>query len=118
MPLRPSKDLLTFEEIERIVRVLAAGGVRRVRITGGEPLVRRELTELATTVLDVGGESDVRIETVVGNDRYDSAPGQRLAHEAVVRAVAVSPAPAIEEDDRGPVRRCGLGGCVNVEAMT
>ena len=39
-------ELLTFEEIARVVRVLAEMGVRDVRLTGGEPLVRRELPRL------------------------------------------------------------------------
>jgi cyclic pyranopterin phosphate synthase len=42
----PRDDLLTFEEIERLVRVLAEMGVADVRLTGGEPLVRRELPKL------------------------------------------------------------------------
>jgi GTP 3',8-cyclase len=40
------KELLTFEEIERVVRAFVAHGVRKVRITGGEPLLRRELEHL------------------------------------------------------------------------
>ena len=40
------EKLLTFEEIERIARVFVAGGVEKIRITGGEPLVRRDLPVL------------------------------------------------------------------------
>ena len=40
------KDLLSFEEIERFVRVAASLGVDKIRLTGGEPLVRRDLPEL------------------------------------------------------------------------
>jgi GTP 3',8-cyclase len=40
------RELLTFEEIERLVRLFAEHGVEKVRITGGEPLVRRELERL------------------------------------------------------------------------
>jgi cyclic pyranopterin phosphate synthase len=40
------RELLTFEEIERLARVFAAGGVRKLRLTGGEPLVRRDLEKL------------------------------------------------------------------------
>jgi cyclic pyranopterin phosphate synthase len=39
-------ELLTFEEIERITRVFVAGGIEKIRITGGEPLVRRDLPVL------------------------------------------------------------------------
>jgi GTP 3',8-cyclase len=40
------RELLTFEEIERVARVLVAGGVRKIRLTGGEPLVRRRVERL------------------------------------------------------------------------
>jgi cyclic pyranopterin phosphate synthase len=40
------KELLTFEEIARVARVFVDGGVRKIRITGGEPLVRRDLERL------------------------------------------------------------------------
>src|SRR5512136_1584321 len=40
------KDILTFEEIARLVRVLQPLGVRKVRLTGGEPLVRKHLERL------------------------------------------------------------------------
>jgi cyclic pyranopterin phosphate synthase len=46
--LRP--ELLSFEEIVRAVAVFAAGGVRRVRFTGGEPLVRRDVVRLVEMV--------------------------------------------------------------------
>ncbi|MES2866862.1 MAG: radical SAM protein, partial [Actinomycetota bacterium] len=39
-------ELLSFEEIERIARVAAAHGVRKLRLTGGEPLLRRGIEEL------------------------------------------------------------------------
>ena len=40
------RELLTFEEIARVARVFVDGGVRKIRITGGEPLVRRDLERL------------------------------------------------------------------------
>ena len=42
----PRAEILTFEEIERVVRASVALGVRKVRLTGGEPLVRRHLETL------------------------------------------------------------------------
>ena len=42
----PKAELLTFEEIERVVRVGTMLGIDRVRLTGGEPRVRRELPKL------------------------------------------------------------------------
>ena len=43
---RPRDEILTFEEITRFVRVVSQMGVRRLRLTGGEPLVRSELPRL------------------------------------------------------------------------
>ncbi len=49
------KELLTFEEIERVVGVFKAHGVEKIRITGGEPLLRRELEELIARLSALGG---------------------------------------------------------------
>jgi len=49
------KELLSFEEIERIVRVFAGLGVRTVRITGGEPLVRRNVEHLVQLLAAIPG---------------------------------------------------------------
>ena len=49
------RELLTFEEIERVVRVFAGLGVRTVRITGGEPLVRRDVESLVERLAAIGG---------------------------------------------------------------
>jgi cyclic pyranopterin phosphate synthase len=50
------EELLTFEEITRLVRLLAAHGLRRVRLTGGEPLVRRDVVALVQKIRDAGIE--------------------------------------------------------------
>jgi GTP 3',8-cyclase len=47
-------ELLTFEELERIARVFVAGGVEKIRITGGEPLVRRDLPVLIEKLAALG----------------------------------------------------------------
>jgi cyclic pyranopterin phosphate synthase len=49
------KELLSFEEIERVVRVFAGLGVRTVRITGGEPLVRRNVEHLVQLLAAIPG---------------------------------------------------------------
>ena len=49
------KELLSFEEIERVVRVFAGLGVRTVRITGGEPLVRRNVEHLVELLAAIPG---------------------------------------------------------------
>ena len=56
-------EILTFEEITRLVRVLAQLGVEEVRLTGGEPLVRRELPLLVGMVAAVDGVRDLSLTT-------------------------------------------------------
>jgi len=51
----PKTQVLTFEEIARTVRVFAGLGVRKVRLTGGEPLLRAELPKLVRMIADVRG---------------------------------------------------------------
>ena len=56
-------EVLTFEEIVRVVRPLAARGVREIRLTGGEPLVRRDLHRLAAMIAAVPGVEDLAVTT-------------------------------------------------------
>src|ERR1700758_4784489 len=46
MSFLPKRDLLTYEEIERVSRAFVRKGVKRIRITGGEPLVRGDIISL------------------------------------------------------------------------
>jgi cyclic pyranopterin phosphate synthase len=59
----PRAELLSFEEIARVVRVLAGLGVRKVRLTGGEPLVRRDVTELVAMLDAIDGIDDLAMTT-------------------------------------------------------
>lgn len=59
----PKADVLTFEEIEAIVRAAASVGVRSIRLTGGEPLVRRDLAELVRRIHAVEGIEDIALST-------------------------------------------------------
>jgi cyclic pyranopterin phosphate synthase len=54
---------LRFEEIERIARAFVALGVRKLRLTGGEPLLRRELPELARMLAGIPGVEDLALTT-------------------------------------------------------
>jgi cyclic pyranopterin phosphate synthase len=56
------KELLTFEEIERLARAFVAHGVEKIRITGGEPLLRRDLEILIEQLVGIGG-LDVALTT-------------------------------------------------------
>jgi cyclic pyranopterin phosphate synthase len=59
----PREQLLSFEEITRVVRVMAAGGVAKVRLTGGEPLLRGQLDRLVAMLAAVEGISDIALTT-------------------------------------------------------
>jgi len=54
-PFLPRTELLTFEEIERLARTFAGLGVEKIRITGGEPLVRRDLETLVGMLAQIDG---------------------------------------------------------------
>lgn len=59
----PRSEVLTFEEIERFVRIVAQQGVRKLRLTGGEPMVRAELPELVRLLARVPGIEEVALTT-------------------------------------------------------
>ena len=50
----PRAEILTFEEIERLVRIFVSLGVHKIRLTGGEPLVRRDLDRLVEKLAKIG----------------------------------------------------------------
>lgn len=60
---RPREELLTFDEIQRFVRVAAKMGINKIRLTGGEPLVRRELWRLVEMLNAVPGINEVAMTT-------------------------------------------------------
>ncbi|MFM7073944.1 MAG: GTP 3',8-cyclase MoaA [Planctomycetota bacterium] len=60
---RPREELLTFEEIERFVRVSAGLGVGKLRLTGGEPLVRRDLSVLVARLAAIEGIEEIALTT-------------------------------------------------------
>jgi cyclic pyranopterin phosphate synthase len=54
-PFLPRKDLLSFEEIVRVARLFAARGVQKIRLTGGEPLLRHGVEELIAQLAEIPG---------------------------------------------------------------
>ena len=56
-------ELLTFEEIERFVQIAVPLGIDKIRLTGGEPLVRRDLHLLVRKLIDIPGITDVGLTT-------------------------------------------------------
>jgi cyclic pyranopterin phosphate synthase len=59
----PKKELLTFEEIERVVSLLATMGISKVRLTGGEPFVRNDLMKLMQRLVEIPGLKDLHLTT-------------------------------------------------------
>ena len=63
VPFLPRREILSFEEIERFVRVAVSLGVNKLRVTGGEPLLRRDLPELVRRLAAVPGVRDLALTT-------------------------------------------------------
>ncbi len=59
----PKKELLSFEEIERFARIFASLGVKKLRLTGGEPLMRRDLPVLIAKLMGIKGIEDIGLTT-------------------------------------------------------
>ena len=59
----PRDQLLTFEEITRLARLFVEAGVRKIRLTGGEPLLRRDLPELVRMLAAIPGVDDLTLTT-------------------------------------------------------
>ncbi|MEW6117199.1 MAG: GTP 3',8-cyclase MoaA [Nitrospirota bacterium] len=57
------KSILSYEEIIRIVRIAARLGVRKIRLTGGEPLIRKNLTYLVSSINAIEGIDDISLTT-------------------------------------------------------
>ena len=57
------EDWLTFDEIGRVIKAFATLGVRRLRITGGEPLVRKNLSSLTSQLAQIPGIEDLSLST-------------------------------------------------------
>jgi cyclic pyranopterin phosphate synthase len=113
----PRGEILTFEEIERVVRATVALGVRKVRLTGGEPLVRRNLDALVAMLATVDGVEDLTLTT---NASLLAGKAQALA-DAGLQRVTVS-LDALDDatfmrmnDARVPVQRV-LDGIAAAEA--
>jgi cyclic pyranopterin phosphate synthase len=63
LPWLERSDVLSFEEITRLTTILAGMGVHKVRLTGGEPLVRRDFPRLVTMLAEVPGIDDLAVTT-------------------------------------------------------
>jgi GTP 3',8-cyclase len=101
---RPKDELLTFEEIAHFVRVAAPLGINKVRLTGGEPLVRRDLHKLVALLAGIPGIVDLGL-TTNGMLLRNQARG---LHNAGLRRLNVSLDTLDHERFRTITRREGL----------
>lgn len=62
-PFLPKQELLSFEEISRVARLFASLGVKKLRLTGGEPLLRRDLPALVGMLTEIEGIEDIGLTT-------------------------------------------------------
>jgi cyclic pyranopterin phosphate synthase len=83
----PRAELLTFEEITRIARAFVANGVTKLRLTGGEPLLRRDLTHLIAQLAAIDGLEDLALTT---NGSLLTRDVARALKAAGLRRVTVS----------------------------
>jgi cyclic pyranopterin phosphate synthase len=81
----PRAEILSFEEIERLVRIFVGLGVRKVRLTGGEPLVRRNIETLVGMLANV---SDLDLTLTTNGSLLASKA--RALHDAGLKRVTVS----------------------------
>lgn len=98
----PRSELLTYEEIGRLVRVFGRLGITRVRLTGGEPTIRRDIEQLVAAVSSAPGITEVAMTT---NGHRFAACAEALAR-AGLRRVNIS----IDSLDPEQFRRITRGG--------
>lgn len=63
LPWMPKAEILSYEEIARLVRAAASAGVHSIRISGGEPLVRKNLSRLVAEIAAIDGIEDIALST-------------------------------------------------------
>jgi cyclic pyranopterin phosphate synthase len=85
-PWQPKSAILSYEEIERIVRIAAGLGIDKIRLTGGEPLLRRDLPNLIARISPISGITDLALTT---NGFLFPKLGKALA-EAGLRRISFS----------------------------
>jgi len=82
MEFEPPEKILTFDEIADVVRVAAGMGIRKIRLTGGEPLVRKNLEQLVAMIASVPGIDDIALTT---NGIFLASKAQALKDAGLTR---------------------------------
>ncbi|PXY28943.1 cyclic pyranopterin phosphate synthase [Prauserella coralliicola] len=118
-------ELLTFEEIARLAGVFRRGGVRKLRLTGGEPLLRGGLPDLVAMLAAVGGIEDLAMtsngvllpkfaDVLARNGLHRVTVSLDALDEQTFRAMADTPLPlSAVLDGIAAARQAGLGVKVN-----
>jgi GTP 3',8-cyclase len=101
---RPRHEILSFEEIERFARVAAALGVNKLRLTGGEPLVRADLPKLVGRLAAIRGIRDIALTT----NGILLAEQAQMLKDAGLSRINISLDALSEETFRRIARRDGL----------
>jgi cyclic pyranopterin phosphate synthase len=103
---KPRSEILGFEEITRVVRIAVALGIEKVRITGGEPLLRRGVEHLIGSVSKIPGVRDLAMTT----NGALFAPKATALREAGLNRVSFSMDSLDRDNFRRMTGRDGLGG--------
>lgn len=96
----PKEEILTFEEIVRVARTTARLGVRKLRLTGGEPLLRRGIEDLIAMLAAIDGIDDIALTT----------NGVLLAHHAEALALAGLSRVTVSLDALDPATFAAMNG--------
>jgi cyclic pyranopterin phosphate synthase len=83
----PRADILTFEEIARLARIFVEHGVEKLRLTGGEPLVRRDIEKLIELLTAIPGLKDIALTT---NGSLLTPSKAQALREAGLKRITVS----------------------------
>jgi len=81
------EDLLTFEELARLARIFVRHGAEKVRLTGGEPLLRRDLERLVQQLAAIDGLHDIALTT---NGSLLTREKARALHDAGLKRITIS----------------------------
>jgi cyclic pyranopterin phosphate synthase len=112
-PLKPRAEILTFEEIERLVRIAAGLGVQKIRLTGGEPLLRKDIEKLVARLAAIPGIDDLALTT---NGFLFATKGEAL-REAGLRRVSFSMDSLDRDNFQKMTGRDGLHEVLNAIAL-
>lgn len=98
------EQLLSFDEIERLARIYASLGVKKLRLTGGEPMMRKDLHELIKRLTVIEGIEDIGLTT---NGLLLKKHGQKL-YDAGLRRINIS-LDAMDDELFGKINDRGIG---------